>query len=118
MFQGFLCEADIDLFNIPFYNPTVDEVKVIIETEGSFSLESLQTFEHDLEIQSSTNKDSMANMLAKGVRVVNEPMLIAHFGDRFMDKVFEKFAKKVAEHLSKEKLKFLNLVISLTRKSN
>ncbi|KAK1379381.1 hypothetical protein POM88_026125 [Heracleum sosnowskyi] len=54
--KGFLNEADIDSFNIPFYNPTTDEVKGIIDTEGSFSLESLQTFKHGAEIQSSSNK--------------------------------------------------------------
>lgn len=56
--------------------------------------------------------------MAKKIRAVNEPMLIAHFGDIFMDKLFERFAERVAEHISKEKLKFLDLVISLTRKSN
>ncbi|KAK1395420.1 SABATH methyltransferase 22 [Heracleum sosnowskyi] len=115
--EGFLSEAEIDSFNFPFYNPTVDEVKVIIEREGSFSLESLQTIERRIEIQSSTNKDSMGEMVAKRIRAVNEPMLIAHFGDTFMDKLFERYAERVAEHISKENLEFLDLIISLTRKS-
>ncbi|KAL8100026.1 hypothetical protein AgCh_032325 [Apium graveolens] len=115
--EGFLNAAEIDSFNFPFYNPTVDEVKVIVEKEGSFSLESLQTIERAIAIQSSTDKDNMGKMVAKRIRAVNEPMLIAHFGDTYMDKLFERYAERVAEHISKEKLEFLDLVISLTRKS-
>ncbi|KAL8104447.1 putative jasmonic acid carboxyl methyltransferase 2 [Apium graveolens] len=116
--EGFLREADIDSFNIPFYNPTTYEVKVIIDTEGFFSLKSLQTFKHDVEIQSSSDKDTRGRMVAKVFRVVNEPMLVAHFGDTYMDKLFQRYAQRVAEYISKNKLEFLHLVISLNRNTN
>ncbi|KAK1391102.1 Benzoate carboxyl methyltransferase [Heracleum sosnowskyi] len=115
--KGFINEADIDSFNIPFYNPTTGEVKAIIDAEGSFEMQEMQTFKNDIEVQ-STNKDIFCRIVAKQIRVINEPMLAAHFGETFMDKLFDKYAEELAEHLSKDKIEHLDIMISLTRKSD
>lgn len=92
-------------------------MKAIIETEGSFHIEELQSYKNDIEIQ-ATNRDTLCRIMAKQIRAINEPMLIAHFGNTFMDELFEQYAKELNEHLSKERIEHLDIVISLTRKSD
>ncbi|KAL8122474.1 hypothetical protein AgCh_018991 [Apium graveolens] len=115
--EGLIREADIDSFNVPFYNPTTDEVKAIIDTEGSFEIQELQTSRNDIEVQFTRN-ENFCRIVAKQIRVINEPMLAAHFGDMFMDKLFDKYAEKLAEHLSEDKIENFDIMISLTRKSD
>lgn len=92
-------------------------MKAIIDTEGSFEIQELQTSRNDIKIQ-FTNNDNFCRIVAKQIRVINEPMLAAHFGDTFMDKLFDKYAEELAEHLSGDKIENLDLMISLTRKSD
>ncbi|KAL2337250.1 hypothetical protein Fmac_011696 [Flemingia macrophylla] len=42
--MGLVEEAKLDSFNLPIYGPTIEEVRQVIETEGSFILETLKTF--------------------------------------------------------------------------
>ncbi|KAM0063206.1 putative jasmonate O-methyltransferase [Helianthus debilis subsp. tardiflorus] len=42
--EGLVQGADINSFNIPLYFPYEDEVRNIIESEGSFSIENLNVF--------------------------------------------------------------------------
>ncbi|KAL8123531.1 hypothetical protein AgCh_011489 [Apium graveolens] len=43
--EGLLREEDINSFNLPTYNPSPAELEAIIESESSFSLARLETFE-------------------------------------------------------------------------
>lgn len=92
-------------------------MRSIIDTEGSFEIQQLQISRNDIEGQFS-NSDNFCRIVAKQIRVINEAMLAAHFGDTFMDKLFDKYAEELAEHLSKDKIEHLDLTISLTRKSD
>lgn len=92
-------------------------MKAIIATEGSFEIQELQTYKNDVEIQ-STNTDIFCRIVAKQIRVINEPMIAAHFGDTFMDKLFDKYAEELAEYLSNDKMENVDIMISLTRKSD
>lgn len=92
----------------------------IIKSESSFSLDRFETYKvnwdtrDDNEILKSA--DSSGKFIAKTMRAVFEPLLASHFGTTFMDKLFEKYAMHVNEHLSIEKTDYFNIVISLTRK--
>lgn len=104
-------------------SPCVDEVKDIVHFEGSFSIDQLETHEvnWDLssdEVESVSDKNNSGKIVAKTVRAVVEPMLANHFGtgNSFMDKLFERYAVHVADHLSRERSKGFYLSISLTTK--
>ncbi|KAK1386990.1 SABATH methyltransferase 22 [Heracleum sosnowskyi] len=118
--EGLLCEEDINSFNLPIYTPCTNELKAIIEFESSFSLDRLETFETNWDMRDGNeilmSEDSSGKLMAKTVRAVMEPLLACHFGNSLMDKLFEKYAMHVTEHLSKEKANYFNIVISLTRK--
>ncbi|KAK1373615.1 Salicylate/benzoate carboxyl methyltransferase [Heracleum sosnowskyi] len=118
--EGLLREKDIFSLNLPFYTPCIDELKTIIESESSFCLDKLETFEvkwdmHD-EDEIIKSKENSGNFIAKTTRVVMESLLASHFGSTFMDKIFERFAKHVTEHLSKGKSNYFSILVSLRRK--
>lgn len=122
LFQGLLHGKDIDSFNLPLYYPSVDELKAIVQHEGSFRIDRLGTSQvnwdmHDDEAISVYDKGSCGKIAAMALRSVVEPMLAAHFGDAFMDKLFERYALHADDYLSREKTKNFNIVVSLTRSS-
>ncbi|KAK1372856.1 Jasmonate O-methyltransferase [Heracleum sosnowskyi] len=120
--EGLLNEEDINSFNLPVYKPSVDELSAIIESEGSFSLDKLETIEVNLEKRDEngmvSSEDSIGMIVVKTVRAGLEPLVASHFGPALMDKLFERYAIHLTEHLSKEKIYYFNIVVSLTRKWN
>ncbi|XP_058100073.1 probable jasmonic acid carboxyl methyltransferase 2 [Magnolia sinica] len=118
--QGIIEEAKVDSFNLPHYTPSIQELIAVIETEGSFHLDRSEIIEINWD---PTNDDD--NMLdkftsgwnvAKIMRAVSESMLASHFGEAIMDDLYKRYGEKVAEHLSMEKTKHINLIISLSKK--
>lgn len=120
VFKGLLHEEDINSLNLPFYTPCTDELKTIIEFESSFCLDKLETFEVKWDMRDEDeiikSKDNSGKFIAKTTRAVMESLLASHFGNTFMDKIFERFAKHVTEHLAREKSNYFNILISLRRK--
>lgn len=121
-------EEKIDSFNVPYYAPSPEEVRKVIEEEGSFIINRLEAFEigwdggpvgdngarnHDFELQ---DPSSRAKQMAKTTRAVAEPMLEAQFGTQIMDELFGIYVLLVRDYFSKTLAKHINLVISLTRK--
>lgn len=89
-------------------------------SEGTFSLDKLETIEVNWDMRDENEKikseDSSGKIRAKTARAVLEPLLAARFGYTYMDKLFERYAVHVTEHLSKEKTNYFNIVLSLTKK--
>ncbi|KAK9056287.1 hypothetical protein SSX86_027377 [Deinandra increscens subsp. villosa] len=123
--EGLVRESDISSFNVPIYYPGEDEVRDIIQNEGSFSLESLATFQVDWDPQNMDYKNfndfvepsqTRGENTTKGMRAVIEPLLTSHFGKSITDGLFKKYHKYVAQHLSNNKPGFFSFVISLAKK--
>nr|XP_043621474.1 S-adenosyl-L-methionine:benzoic acid/salicylic acid carboxyl methyltransferase 3-like [Erigeron canadensis] len=123
--QGLVKESDVDSFNMPYYNPCEDEIRDVIEKEGSFSLDVVSTFRGNWDAldkdYTSTKASSELSIrhgknTAKMVRACLEPLLAIHFGSSVIDKLFENYGKRVAEHLAVEKTRHYNIAISLTKK--
>ncbi|WOG92217.1 hypothetical protein DCAR_0311480 [Daucus carota subsp. sativus] len=119
--EGILHEEDITSFNLPLYTTCIDELEAIIGSEDSFSLDRLETSEVNWDIREEDeilkSGESSGKFIAKTIRAVTESMLASHFGDVFIDEIFERFALLVAEHLSRVKTDNLfNIVVSLIRK--
>ncbi|PWA77188.1 salicylic acid carboxyl methyltransferase [Artemisia annua] len=120
--EGLVRESDIQSFNVPMYNPCEDEVRGLIHKQGSFNLDTLESFETNWD-PNDTNfanvKDSeepnFGKRVAKKVRAAAEPMLVTYFGHSAMDLAFQKFGKYMDEHLSTEIIEIFVLVISLTK---
>jgi jasmonate O-methyltransferase len=114
----------LDLFDFPAYHPTVEEVKQLIEEEGSFTLQSIKTFkmawDANLEkenVDYVVDSKMRGEFIAKYHRAVFEPLLIGGFGEDIMDELFSRFAKLIAELIEIEALEFTNIVLFVTKNS-
>lgn len=85
-------------------------MKTVIESESSFRLDKLETFEVDWDMRNE------CEILRSEVRAVMEPLFASHFGSTFIDKIFERFAVHLIEYISREKTKDFTITLSLTRK--
>ncbi|KAJ0941104.1 putative methyltransferase [Helianthus annuus] len=113
--EGLVLESDINSFNLPFYFPHGDELRRIIEEDGSFSLDDMDIFEvdwdqHDIECNNRGKKTT------KSIRAVTETLFTSHFGNSIIDMLFKKFEKKLADYLATKKTRHLCVVISLIKK--
>ncbi|XP_071724058.1 probable methyltransferase TCM_000331 [Rutidosis leptorrhynchoides] len=106
--EGLVQEADIDSFDLPYYTPHKEEVKKIVEMEGSFSIDKLETIEINLDPRDDvSNKDFVFDELEVGknvsncIRAVTEAMFVSHFGDAIIEDLFARYAK-----LNNKKRKF------------
>ncbi|XP_071724900.1 probable methyltransferase TCM_000331 [Rutidosis leptorrhynchoides] len=121
--EGLVQEADIDTFDLPYYTPHKEEVKKIVEMEGSFTIDKLETIEINLDPRDDvSNKDFVFDELEVGknvsncIRAVTEAMFVSHFGDAIIEDLFAKYAKYVGQNWLKEKVTTTNIVISFTKK--
>ncbi|KAJ1420074.1 SAM dependent carboxyl methyltransferase [Sesbania bispinosa] len=120
--EGLVEEAKLDYFNVPIYGPTVEEVRQVIEVEGSFALQTLKTIQigWDADLQEDVdnfvfNSKRIVEFITKTIRVVYEPFLSAEFGKDMMDELFSRFSKKVSQLMELETLEYTTVVMSLTK---
>ncbi|KAL4615122.1 hypothetical protein ACB092_07G102100 [Castanea dentata] len=118
---GLLESEKLDNFNLPYYAPTSEEVKKVIEVEGSFTLHKFEVFKMDWDsyikkANIGLDRQGRAAMIATDIRAVGEPILSSQFGEEAMDDLFQRFKAVVLDHIETEKCEYINLVISLTKK--
>ena len=110
----------VDAFNMPFYTPTVEEVKAVIETEGSFAVDKAETFRADwggAAIAGDEDVEVRAKFAEQGYRAATRPILASEFGEGVMDEMFGRFNGLLVQRLlSVGNLDLLNLVVSLRKK--
>ncbi|XP_010536341.1 PREDICTED: jasmonate O-methyltransferase [Tarenaya hassleriana] len=124
--EGIIEEEKIDTFNAPYYAPWSEEVKMEVETEGSFAIDRLETMEIDWEgfvVEKSYKNKSESEAFSSGRRVANtvravvESMLQSHFGGNVMDELFQRFGGIVGDYIYKRTARFCNITLSLVRKA-
>ncbi|KAK1435043.1 hypothetical protein QVD17_00801 [Tagetes erecta] len=125
--EGLVQEEDINSFNLPFYFPHEDELRSIIQAHGSFSLDSVNTFELDWsqhDIHDHTNKNesprepnhNYGKNTANLIRAITEPLFTSHFGNSVIEVLYKKCEKNATEHLAIKKTRHVSVVVSLTKK--
>ncbi|RDX70894.1 7-methylxanthosine synthase 1, partial [Mucuna pruriens] len=101
--ENLIEKIKLDCFNIPSYFPSGGEVRQVIEEEGSFNLQRLETIRTDWikNVSDENGNDSFPNeemraeVVAKHIRAVTEPILKAEFGEGIMDELFHRFKNNV-----------------------
>ncbi|CAL0311484.1 unnamed protein product [Lupinus luteus] len=127
--EGMIKEEQMDTFNIPLYSPSASEVKSEILKEGSFSINRVEVSEvhwnaYNIASNSFDSECGLHKSLSDGgysvtctMRAVAEPLLVSHFGESFIDEIFDRYRKNITEAMSKEKTEFVNVSISMTRRA-
>ncbi|CAI9091411.1 OLC1v1026442C1 [Oldenlandia corymbosa var. corymbosa] len=117
--EGHIEEEKLDTFSLPIYEPSIQEVKQIIEDEGSFKILRFQNFKTclDASFESRTLDDGIvrARYVATYLRAVFGPILESHFGESIMDGLFHRYQNKLVNLVEKRQGLLNNLVISLRR---
>ncbi|XP_052194065.1 probable jasmonic acid carboxyl methyltransferase 2 [Diospyros lotus] len=120
--EGLIEESKLASFDLPYYAPTMEEVRQVAGEEGSFELQSHEAFR--VAWDSSGYAAGIGNghgctrgkRVAMNIRAVGEPMLASHFGVEMMDGLFERFAAKMDEHLKLNDGLGVAIAISMTKK--
>nr|ABO71015.1 salicylic acid/benzoic acid carboxyl methyltransferase [Datura wrightii] len=116
--EGLIEEERVDSFNIPQYTPSPAEVKYIVEKEGSFTINQLETTRVHWNNASNYHENNINGgyNVSKCMRAVAEPLLVSQFDPKFMDLVFQKYEEIISDCMAKEKTEFINVTVSLTKK--
>ncbi|KAE8677201.1 hypothetical protein F3Y22_tig00111542pilonHSYRG00133 [Hibiscus syriacus] len=101
--KGLVHESDVDSFNTPYYYPChkIEKLKVNRDFDDS-------EYKENFGFEKGESGDC--------IRAITESMLADHFGDTIIDELFTKYAQRVGDHLSHEKIKHASVVLSTTRK--
>jgi anthranilate O-methyltransferase len=124
--QGRVKKDKLDSFNLPFYAPSMDEVRDVITRSQAFDITHIRLFESnwdphdDDDVEMKMEEDVAAVQsgvnVARSIRAVIGPLIARHFGEHILDDLFELHAKNVAVHLQKVKTKYPVIVVSLQAK--
>lgn len=136
MLQGRIEEEKVNSFNLPYYASCAEELNLVLQKEGSFITDRLETFEIDWDSSVSDRLDqdrpnnafafdddqmitSSGQRVANNIRAVAESMLKSHFGKEIMDDLFRRYAELVSKHFldNSTRPKYTVLVISLIKKN-
>ncbi|KAI6692292.1 hypothetical protein NL676_020002 [Syzygium grande] len=118
--EGLIEEEKLDSFNIPKYTPSPKEVQREVQKQGSFSMDCLEVSEvnwsvFDTDFDPNVVSKDGGYSMARCMRAVAEPLLVDHFGEEIMDEVFKRYRAQLADHMSKVKAAFVNVIISLKK---
>ena len=130
--QGLIEEEKLSRFNLPFYAPSATELGILIQNEGSFSLDQIHVSEVSWQPGSNYNTSNNSNNGApyweenmdnvqwydfvKCMRSVSEALLTSHFGEGIIEEVYQRYSQVVRVSMREEKNAFVNVTVSMTRK--
>ncbi|KAI0511915.1 hypothetical protein KFK09_012549 [Dendrobium nobile] len=117
--EGLARKADRNAINFPYYTPTIEELKSIIDQkEGFFYLDHVETVESSWDPFEDELNNLQPDYILRGKFVVKyiqaavEPLLIGHFDKETIADLFSRYAKIITTHLA-EKPKWVNFVLVL-----
>lgn len=92
--EGVIDKAKFHSFYVPMYGPSGEELREIIEEEGSFSITDMRVYDPTADMDRAVFTPSW---LANQKRAIFEPIIVEHFGA-----VMDEFARVAKRHLSLE----------------
>uniref|UniRef100_A0A0R0IDD3 Jasmonate O-methyltransferase n=1 Tax=Glycine max TaxID=3847 RepID=A0A0R0IDD3_SOYBN len=120
--EGLIEEEKLDSFNIPVYEPTLEEIRHAIQEEGSFVVLRLEILILPLDEGLNEGGDDSflagnikAELIAKHMRAILEPLLSTKFGAEVINELFIRYEKKTMQLMEVEKLECGNLMISMIK---
>ncbi|KAI5565797.1 hypothetical protein POPTR_014G168232v4 [Populus trichocarpa] len=119
--EGLIEESKLDSFNIPFYGALAEEVRDVIQAEGSFTIKRLESFHVswdasiDDRYRDTMDKYTKGKFVAKRMRAIMESILARHFGDEIVDVLFQRFSIKIGEYMETVNGEYNNHVVSMAK---
>ncbi|XP_057484816.1 loganic acid O-methyltransferase-like isoform X3 [Actinidia eriantha] len=94
---GSISEAELDSFNLPLYSPSLKEMTQLVQSNGCFSIESMELTDPLSKIVCPLN----IRALVMHLRAALEGIFTKHFGSEIIDELFERTLDKSAEFSSR-----------------
>ncbi|KAL6653698.1 hypothetical protein ACP70R_008622 [Stipagrostis hirtigluma subsp. patula] len=122
--KGRIEKKKLSSFNMPYYAPSLDEVKQLIKQNDLFKVEHIRLFESNWDAHDDSEGDmvlncsSSAKNIAKIIRAGIEPLIINHFGEDILDELFVAYSSIAAKHLEKGKAMCPVIVVILKKSKN
>lgn len=85
-FQGIVSKDQLDLFNLPLYSPSEEELRALVEKNGYFSFAEFETHEFSMPLPS-----------AEFIRAALENLIRNRFGSEITKQIFDRYSAKFAE---------------------
>lgn len=108
--EGIMEAEQLDSFNVPYYTPSPKEVQDVVEREGSFAIEHIDSFAVHVE-----GNLSIGEKLGRRIRVFTESIVAHHFGEKTMEKIYDKLTQLLVENLSIQAEPAVTVVVVLNK---
>ncbi|XP_047164472.1 jasmonate O-methyltransferase-like [Vigna umbellata] len=125
LMEGLIEEAKLESFNIPVYEPTVEEVKHVIQEEESLFLERLEVvisaWDEGMSIEGGDDdsfhgENRRAEIISKHARAAMEPLLSEKFDTEVINELFVRFQNKIMQTMKVGKLESATFVMSIKKR--
>ncbi|XP_030540395.1 7-methylxanthine methyltransferase 1-like [Rhodamnia argentea] len=113
--EGFVEEEKLDTLNVPYYTASSEEVRGIVDEEGSFRIEHIEIMKID---RASPGEDphSRGRKAASHARSFTGSIISHHLGEGIMDKLYgEKLPILIGDDLAKERRMGVSIVVVLKK---
>ncbi|KAJ9676872.1 hypothetical protein PVL29_022063 [Vitis rotundifolia] len=98
--KGIVSEEKVDMFNLPLYFISVQELEAIIERNGCFSIEKMEILHPTITSQSLISTPHKGQAISFHIRAATEGLIKAHFGDAILDQLFDSYSRKIEDEYS------------------
>ncbi|CAK9181484.1 IpCS4 [Ilex paraguariensis] len=113
--QGLVDEEKLDSFNVPYYTPLQEEVQDIVDKEGSFAVQHIETFTLVLADNQESDTRAKGEQLAKNIRCYTESIISYQFGKEITEKLYHKLTQIVVKDLASRSPTNTTVVVVLSR---
>ncbi|XP_047168376.1 loganic acid O-methyltransferase-like [Vigna umbellata] len=92
--EGLFDECEVDSFNFPYYAPSPEEMRKVIEKNGRFSIERMELTDPAPWLK---NMDQVIPQWILHVRAAMEPIFTTRFGDQATHQMFQRLTKQLLD---------------------
>nr|AEV40944.1 putative jasmonate O-methyltransferase [Oryza punctata] len=115
--EGTIGREMMDSFNVPVYDPTLEELREAVDVDGSFQINRLElVITSSLAVDDPKDRRAVGRTVANYVRSLLGPLVDAHVGRAVADEIFVRMRRR-AEALAEElvdEMRFPHIVCSLS----
>ena len=97
LLQGSISEAELDSFNLPLYFPSLKEMTQLVQSNGCFSIESMELTDPLSKMDGPLNIRAVVMHFRAGL----EGIFTKHFGSEIIDELFERTLDKSTDFSSR-----------------
>ncbi|XP_028768648.1 indole-3-acetate O-methyltransferase 1-like [Neltuma alba] len=116
--EGLISSEKRDDFNIPLYASSLQDLKEVIEADGSFVINKLELFKggSPLVVSRPDDEAEVGRALANSCRTVSGVLVEAHIGEHLSNELFSRVALRATRQGKRllDQIQFFHIVASLS----